>query len=1364
MIKKVVFLLIFIPASLLAGEPVDNYNKLLGEGKFIDADAYLKNYIENENSNLSHEALLTYYWILIENAYLYWNWDLLTEYAADLTELIKADPNDVFGVALGEYFHAKGKLKAQGDAKAAISLLKPIIGIPFLEAKINYSLYLQLTTLYAEALWTIGRLSDADTAMNSILANIALRESIQDRDAFEFLAKLASFYYSTDRLDLATYIYNHLINLETEVGYKLTLKPWYAVMVTEIIFAALDSDDLIRAQNLTNSFDKNIKSQLPRRVIDNLYLAKAMIAERNDDVDEIHKLITSYNNLKNKSDAHLFSMELLEAYTNVKLGKSINISKVNKVLDKLENFESRDAFRAYVKLIDYEIKSQYVSIQEKNELAHNLIKDTLLAIKENVGIARSRTISFDYYFKKVFSSILVDKNKDSYIETNSNYITTLFEAAQVINGLKSTSDIQASVAQSSIKDVADRFKLRIRERMLHREQDYKLEFIERIVNLVKANIGKSVEEQKIGKFSAGEYFKYSKYFRILNETDKWVKRKYPDYFLESRLSLIELSEIKKHIRDDEMLIFQIGAAGSLATFCISNSDEKYYVNKIKDVHKLKESAFNVRQSLVDTTAVKLDKSSFPFKDARFLYDTFFKQIESCLNEKKKVIYIPDPITYGLPFNVFLAGSEGGLNINNKIDEYEWFGIKHAVSYLPAPGYLAMLRENNRQYININTFLGVGDPAFNNVVTTEVNQNLSSLFIKRGLIDSESLFNLPRLKDSKDEIISIKNIIGDGRSTIILGENATEEAIHKEKLNKYDLIDFATHGLLAGESDGKNEPGLAFLPSDNPRGYNYKDGLLTASEIADKRFAADLVILSACNTANASGDPNIFGLSELSKAFFTAGVDSLAVTQWSVFSESAKEISTHLVDHIINKNMSPATALRAAMRIIEGNSTNQIKRHPKYWAPFIIIGDGFQIPAKNNTDKISTYVSVIVEKKWSYEEGYDGYDEIFSIKKSKDNQFVYISGITSKGQKEGIATGKLQKFDRMGNLIDNQILDIGAPMIIGIDEDYNVILTGYQWSDEKKSDAVIRKLDDKGEILWEWKLSTELDEFISDAIVSKHDKNTIYALVKKEDYSKNSIPIEYNIVKVNSRLGKTVESTKLPVDTKLKSINRNLLFEDVRGNINVVVNGYKNVQIQGSTFKINDDLTVSNCLSNENAHLTIITPNSLIIDDHIDHKNTRIVDHAIKDDQDYVLLRKNSGCRFSSDGVTELVELHKGNFVKTMYKAEYLFDQNPRGLLLLSNGDWVIGGGISYPINIQKSVTDINDISQYTEIKIIREDNATTDFLTILNSDFKQIYNFVGSDLSLGLSAAFEQGHKENEFFVGGVTRGTDSKLEYYSIH
>ena len=118
-----------------------------------------------------------------------------------------------------------------------------------------------------------------------------------------------------------------------------------------------------------------------------------------------------------------------------------------------------------------------------------------------------------------------------------------------------------------------------------------------------------------------------------------------------------------------------------------------------------------------------------------------------------------------------------------------------------------------------------------------------------------------------------------------------------------------------------------------------DGLLKASEVAQLKMNADIILLSACNTA--AGDKlGAEGLSGLSRAFIYAGARSLLVSHWSVESTSAAELTTGMFDAISSDaKVGRSQALQSSMVDLMSDPDRPYYSHPAFWAPFSLIGDG-----------------------------------------------------------------------------------------------------------------------------------------------------------------------------------------------------------------------------------------------------------------------------------------------------------------------------------------------------------------------------------------------------------------------------------------
>ena len=201
-----------------------------------------------------------------------------------------------------------------------------------------------------------------------------------------------------------------------------------------------------------------------------------------------------------------------------------------------------------------------------------------------------------------------------------------------------------------------------------------------------------------------------------------------------------------------------------------------------------------------------------------------------------------------------------------------------------------------------------------------------------------------MPETADELCSVARSVKANINDIYLGSRATEATIKdlngKRALAQYKIVHFATHGTLAGELKGRNEPGLILTPPI--QATQKDDGYLSASEIAGLKLDADWVILSACNTA-AGGSENAEVLSGLARAFFYAGTRALLVSHWAVNSDATVKLITKALSAVASGKrvgVGRAEALRRSMRaLIEKGAPHEA--HPAYWAPFVVVGEGAQ---------------------------------------------------------------------------------------------------------------------------------------------------------------------------------------------------------------------------------------------------------------------------------------------------------------------------------------------------------------------------------------------------------------------------------------
>jgi len=367
-----------------------------------------------------------------------------------------------------------------------------------------------------------------------------------------------------------------------------------------------------------------------------------------------------------------------------------------------------------------------------------------------------------------------------------------------------------------------------------------------------------------------------------------------------------------------------------------------------------------RGSMTVSSGDEASPSAYPEFDkalAERVYEATFAPVEAAIAEKRHWLVVPDQTLVGLPLNLLARpGGEGGSG------GADWIIREHALSVLPAAAVLRTLRgPDARPDTGGLAFLGVGDPAIGDRARqqgpvacgpTQLAQRRSAAPLEDAalgsggegaLADPDILRRLAALPDTRCELQEIAERLGGrGEADLLLGEEATEARLKRMseagELSRFRTISFATHGLL-GEEVGRHEAALVLTPPDHASPAD--DGLLTASEIAGLTLDADWVILSACNTAAGRGEGDEEGLSGLASAFFYAGARSLLVSSWPVYSDAAARLTTTaLAAQGEEPSIGRAEALRRAMlAILDNPAASPRERHPAYWAPFMVVGEG-----------------------------------------------------------------------------------------------------------------------------------------------------------------------------------------------------------------------------------------------------------------------------------------------------------------------------------------------------------------------------------------------------------------------------------------
>jgi CHAT domain-containing protein len=285
------------------------------------------------------------------------------------------------------------------------------------------------------------------------------------------------------------------------------------------------------------------------------------------------------------------------------------------------------------------------------------------------------------------------------------------------------------------------------------------------------------------------------------------------------------------------------------------------------------------------------------RDTRALYDLLLAPIEPRISQQE-ICVIPNGILWRLPFHA-LTDPAGKPVIE-----------RQALFYAPALATLGMSAPRHGHATR--ELLALGDPRLDLIATESMREQV------RG----GSFTPLPSAAEEARRIARLYP----APTTDVLTGAAARESTFKSMASHYRILHLATHGVVDDSAPMYSSLLLARAAGDDD------DGLLEAREIAGLSLHADVVVLSACDTARGrigAGE----GVTGLSWAFLAAGCPTTVVSQWKAESRATARVMIDFHRHLLAGDSTPE-ALRQAQLDLRRDPRYA---NPFYWAPFIVLG-------------------------------------------------------------------------------------------------------------------------------------------------------------------------------------------------------------------------------------------------------------------------------------------------------------------------------------------------------------------------------------------------------------------------------------------
>lgn len=402
---------------------------------------------------------------------------------------------------------------------------------------------------------------------------------------------------------------------------------------------------------------------------------------------------------------------------------------------------------------------------------------------------------------------------------------------------------------------------------------------------------------------------------------------------------LDYNKIKESLPEDTALIEYYVGNKSVVVFSLNRASG--LVGKVLAVspNDLKDKVFKFYESISDMNNTYSDchsKNKCIYNDIGYrLYNDLIKPVEKNLLGQQRLRIIPHGVLHYLPFHALPEQKDEtlyrptdknvikGLPINAEAldkNAIHYLAERYAIYYAPSSTILALVRSTHN-IIGRNSLFAIGNPP-------EVDTH--------DLPFDPPQDKLNKLSFAEEEMMHVGRLFS---QYMILSDKKATETAAKQYIPKFNNILISSHAAFFPNRSTKS---TIFLAPDD-----YNDGRLTIAEIEQIKIHANLVVLSACQTAVAGAyfgnsknevDQQNFPLGDdltsLQRAFIRSGAASIISTMWNAKDKSTKEFISYFFSRYRSGDSKLDALRNTQLHFIKSDQWH----HPYFWAPFVLSGD------------------------------------------------------------------------------------------------------------------------------------------------------------------------------------------------------------------------------------------------------------------------------------------------------------------------------------------------------------------------------------------------------------------------------------------
>lgn len=501
-------------------------------------------------------------------------------------------------------------------------------------------------------------------------------------------------------------------------------------------------------------------------------------------------------------------------------------------------------------------------------------------------------------------------------------------------------------AQADVREGADP-QLLEKERelrgLLRSQGEYQMDVSSSNANSVEAqNVKRQIEDLR------------SKY----RELEARLRKQSPRFLALAQAPRLNLSQIQAELRDGDSILLEY-ALGDDRSYLWAVTRDSFSSYELPRRATLEDAGREVYRLLTARQTMAEEKDGDQTKVAAsdvLYYEKAYRLSQMILGPvaeqigQKRLLVVTEGMLQYVPLDALpLLPPEEAVKAKeltttaNVLPDLPPVIATHEIVTLPSIATLAAIRQERRRIGSEDKIVAVlADPVFSTSDDRVENHLPTQTIPSPDLIQSSAQPALrelgARLRDGKAMRLAYASAEADailestprGGGMAVKGFDARRETAMSTLVGEYRIVHFATHGFLNAEHPELSGIVLTMVNPDGSRA----NGFMPLQDIYNLNLSADLVVLSACDTALGK-DIKGEGLVSLTRGFISAGSKSVVASLWKVDDRATAALMAEFYKGMLQDKLAPAAALRSAKEKIRGQKAWSA---PYFWAGFVLQGE------------------------------------------------------------------------------------------------------------------------------------------------------------------------------------------------------------------------------------------------------------------------------------------------------------------------------------------------------------------------------------------------------------------------------------------